>query len=111
VSSAPRWNSSKSYQSKQKGDWWQQSPERFEDEHSELEAAFIESPTPGGYKSKSALGQSKCPVPSHSSTNWSTLLTRSLCRSSRDPLLSPNPSPSSKGVKSKYLISCGVNLR
>jgi hypothetical protein len=51
----------KSYQSKQEGDWWQQSPERFEDEHSELEAAFIESPTPGGYKSKSALGQSKSP--------------------------------------------------
>jgi hypothetical protein len=31
----------KSYQSKQEGDWWQQSPERFEDEFSELEAAFI----------------------------------------------------------------------
>jgi hypothetical protein len=41
----------------------------------------------------------------------STLLTLSICRSSRDPLLSPNPSPSSKGVKSKHLISCGVNLR
>ena len=48
----------KSYQSKQEGDWWQQSPERFEDEYSELEAAFIERPTPGGYKSKSAPGQS-----------------------------------------------------
>ena len=43
------------------------------------------------------------PVPSHSPTNWSTLLTLSLCRSSRDPLLSPNPSLSSKGVKSKHL--------
>ena len=30
---------------------------------------------------------------------------------SRDPLVSPIPSPSSKGVKSKHLISCGVNLR
>jgi hypothetical protein len=30
----------KSYQSKPEGDWWQQSPERFEDEYSELEAAF-----------------------------------------------------------------------
>jgi hypothetical protein len=41
----------KSYQSKQEGDWWQQSqsPERFEDENSKLEAAFIERPTPGGY--------------------------------------------------------------
>ena len=51
----------KSYQSKQEGDWWQQSPERFEDEYSKLEAAFIERPTPGGYKSKSAPGQSKSP--------------------------------------------------
>ena len=42
----------KSYQSKQEGDWWQQSqsPERFEDEHSELEAAFTERPTPGDIK-------------------------------------------------------------
>jgi hypothetical protein len=53
----------KSYHSKQEGDWWQQSqsPERLEDEYSELEAAFIEKPTPGGYKSKSAPGQSKSP--------------------------------------------------
>jgi hypothetical protein len=53
----------KSYQSKQEGDWWQQSQslERFEDEYSELEAAFTERPTPGGYKSKSAPGQSKSP--------------------------------------------------
>jgi hypothetical protein len=51
----------KSYHSKQEGDWWQQSqsPERFED--SELDATFIERPTPGGYKSKSAPGQSKSP--------------------------------------------------
>jgi hypothetical protein len=35
----------------------------------------------------------------------------SLCRSSKDPLLSPSPSPSSKGIKSKHIISCGVNLR
>jgi hypothetical protein len=35
----------KSYHSKQEGDWWQQSqsPERLEDEYSELEAAFIET--------------------------------------------------------------------
>jgi hypothetical protein len=53
----------KSYHSNQEGDWWQQSqsPERFEDEYSELEAAFIVRPTPGGYKSKSAPGQSKSP--------------------------------------------------
>jgi hypothetical protein len=53
----------KSYQSKQEGDWWQQSQslERFEDEYNELEAAFTERPTPGGYKSKSAPGQSKSP--------------------------------------------------
>jgi hypothetical protein len=31
-------------------------------------------------------GAGSGPVPSHSSTNWSTLLTRSLCRSSRDQL-------------------------
>ena len=37
-----------------------QSPERFEDEHSELEAAFRET-NPRGYKSKSAPGQSKSP--------------------------------------------------
>jgi hypothetical protein len=39
----------KLYHSKQEGDWWQQSqsPERFEDEHSELEATFIERSTPG----------------------------------------------------------------
>jgi hypothetical protein len=51
----------KSYHSKQEGDWWQQSqsPERFED--SELDATFIERLTPGGYKSKSAPGQSKSP--------------------------------------------------
>ena len=51
----------KSYQLKQEGEWWQrsQSPERFEDEHSELETAFIEKPTPGGYKGGSAPGQSK----------------------------------------------------
>jgi hypothetical protein len=53
----------KSYHSKQEGDWWQQSqsPERFEDEYSELDATFIERPTQGGYKSKSAPGQSKSP--------------------------------------------------
>ena len=53
----------KVYQSKQEGDWWQQSqsPERFEDEYSELEEASIERPTPWGYKSKSAPGQSKSP--------------------------------------------------
>ena len=35
----------KSYQIKQEGEWWQQSqsPERFEDEYSELEATFIET--------------------------------------------------------------------
>ena len=45
----------KSYQIKQEGEWWQQSqsPERFEDEYSELEAAFIERPTPWGYKGRS----------------------------------------------------------
>ena len=39
----------KSYQIKQEGEWWQrsQSPERFEDEYSELETAFTERPTPG----------------------------------------------------------------
>ena len=36
-------------------------PERFEDEYSKLEATFIERPTPGGYKSKSAPRQSKSP--------------------------------------------------
>ena len=43
--------SGKSNQLKQEGGWWQrsQSPERFEDEHSELESAFMERPTPGGY--------------------------------------------------------------
>ena len=48
----------KSYQIKQEGERWQQSqsPERFEDEHSELEAAFIERPTPGRYKGRSAPG-------------------------------------------------------
>jgi hypothetical protein len=53
----------KSYHSKQEGNCWQQSqsPERFEDEHSELEAALIERPITGGYKSKSAPGQSKSP--------------------------------------------------
>jgi hypothetical protein len=53
----------KFYHSKQEGDWWQQShsPDSFEDEHSELDATFIERPTPGGYKSKSAPGQSKSP--------------------------------------------------
>ena len=53
----------KSYQIKQEEEWWQQSqsPERFEDEHSELEAAFIVRPTPGGYTGKSAPGQSKSP--------------------------------------------------
>ena len=53
----------KSYHSKQEGDWWQQSqlPDRFEDDTSELDATFIERPTPGGYKSTSAPGQSKSP--------------------------------------------------
>jgi hypothetical protein len=53
----------KSYHSKQEGDWWQQSqsPDRFEDDYSELDATFIERPTPGGYKSTSALGQLKSP--------------------------------------------------
>ena len=53
----------KSYHSKQEGDWWQQSqlPDRFEDNTSELDATFIERPTPGGYKSTSASGQSKSP--------------------------------------------------
>jgi hypothetical protein len=53
----------KSYQLKQEGEWWQrsQSPERFEDEYSELETAFIERPTPGEYKGGSAPGQSKSP--------------------------------------------------
>jgi hypothetical protein len=43
--------SGKSNQLKQEGGWWQrsQSPERFEDEHSELESAFMERPTSGGY--------------------------------------------------------------
>ena len=42
----------KFYQSKQEGDWWQQtqSPERFEDEYSELDATFIERPTQGDIK-------------------------------------------------------------
>jgi hypothetical protein len=53
----------KSYPLKQEGEWWQrsQSPERFENEYNELEAAFIERPTPGGYKGGSAPGQSKSP--------------------------------------------------
>ena len=53
----------KFYQIKQEGEWWQksQSPERFEDEYNELEAAFIERPTPGGYQGVSAPGQSKSP--------------------------------------------------
>ena len=53
----------KSYQIKQEGEWWQQSqsPERFEGEYNELEAAFIERPTPGGYKGRSVPGQSKSP--------------------------------------------------
>jgi hypothetical protein len=38
-----------------------QSPERFEDEYSELESAFKERLTPGGYKGGSAPGQSKSP--------------------------------------------------
>jgi hypothetical protein len=51
------------YQIKQEGEWWQksQSPERFEDEYNELEAAFIERPTPGGYQGGSAPEQSKSP--------------------------------------------------
>ena len=51
----------KSYQIKQAGKSWQQSQsrERFEDEYSELEAAFIDRPTPGGYEGRSAPGQSK----------------------------------------------------
>ena len=42
----------KSYHRKQEGDWWQQSqsPERFEDEYSELDATFIERPTQGDIK-------------------------------------------------------------
>jgi hypothetical protein len=53
----------KSYQLKQEGEWWQrsQSSERFEEEYSELESAFIERSTPGGYKGGSAPGQSKSP--------------------------------------------------
>jgi hypothetical protein len=53
----------KSYQIKQAGKWWQQSQsrERFEDEYSELEAAFIDRPTPGGYEGRSSPGQSKSP--------------------------------------------------
>ena len=53
----------KSYQLKQEGEWWQrsQSPERFEDEYSELESAFMERPTSRGYKGGSAPGQSKSP--------------------------------------------------
>ena len=52
-----------SYQLKQEGEWSQrsQSPERFEDEYSELESAFKERLTPGGYKGGSAPGQSKSP--------------------------------------------------
>ena len=52
-----------SHQIKQEGEWWQQSksPDRFEDEYSELEAAFIEKPIPVGYKGRSAPGQSKSP--------------------------------------------------
>jgi hypothetical protein len=53
----------KSYYSKQEGDWWQQSnsPDRFEDDYSEMETTFMERPTPGGFKSTSAPGQSKSP--------------------------------------------------
>jgi hypothetical protein len=49
----------KSYPLKQEGEWWQrsQSHERFDDEFSELEAAFVERSTPG----ESAPGQSKSP--------------------------------------------------
>ena len=52
-----------SHQIKQEGEWWQQSqsPDRFKDEYSELEAAFIEKPIPVGYKGRSAPGQSKSP--------------------------------------------------
>ena len=42
-------------------------------------------------RSSSGVWRAPGPAPSHSSTNWSTLLTLSLCRSSRGPLLSPNP--------------------
>ena len=53
----------KSNQLKQEGEWWQrsQSPERSEDEHSELESAFMEIPTPGGYKGGTVPGQLKSP--------------------------------------------------
>ena len=53
----------KSYPLKQEGEWWQrsQSHERFDDEYSELEAAFVERSTPDGYKGESAPGQSKSP--------------------------------------------------
>ena len=53
----------KSYHSKQEGDSWQQSqsPDRFEDDYSKLDATFIEGPTPGGCKSTSAPGKSKSP--------------------------------------------------
>ena len=54
----------KSYQLKQEGEWWQrsQSLERLEDEYSELESAFMERPTPGGYQGGSPPGQSKSPL-------------------------------------------------
>jgi hypothetical protein len=53
---------------KQEGEWWQksQSPERFEDEYNELEAAFIEKPTPGDIKPQgppSWAGLSSFPLP------------------------------------------------
>jgi hypothetical protein len=53
----------KSYQIKQEGEWLQQSQSsaRLENENSELEAAFIERPTSGGYKGGLAPGQSKSP--------------------------------------------------
>ena len=53
----------KSYPLKQEGEWWQrsQSPERFEDENSELESAFMERPTPGEYNGGSDPGQSRSP--------------------------------------------------
>ena len=41
------------------------------------------------FQSTLVFGRRLGPVPSHSSTNWSTLLTLSLCRSSRVPILSP----------------------
>jgi hypothetical protein len=50
----------KSYKIKQEGEWWQQSQSsaRLENEYSELEAAFIERPTSGGYAYSARMSES-----------------------------------------------------